>query len=106
MDNNDYVCAECGRSFHLSVGEIGFYQSRGLKTPRRCPACRILRRQPTHAKCIFCGNTFEILPNKLTSTTLLVCADCKIVLVEESRRINPGLYKINRNGKEENNESN
>jgi len=38
-------CKDCGRSFVHDAGSQAFYFSKGLNEPRRCPACRELRKQ-------------------------------------------------------------
>lgn len=37
-------CLECGTNFEFSAGEQEFYATKGFSDPRRCPACRRLRR--------------------------------------------------------------
>ncbi len=39
------VCVLCRRGFTFTVGEQVFYESRGLRAPRRCPACRARRKR-------------------------------------------------------------
>jgi len=43
-DTIDAVCAECESPFVITPGEVDFYVQRGLKIPKRCGACRQLRR--------------------------------------------------------------
>lgn len=39
-------CQDCGEDFIFTAGEQEFYAEKGLlNEPRRCPACRSLRRQ-------------------------------------------------------------
>lgn len=37
-------CVECKKPFLFTAGEQAFYQERGLAAPKRCPACRLKRR--------------------------------------------------------------
>jgi hypothetical protein len=37
-------CCECLNSFLWTSGEILYYTSKGLQTPRRCPDCRLRRK--------------------------------------------------------------
>lgn len=39
------VCADCGREFTFTIGEQKYFASKGLSTPKRCPACRLKRRK-------------------------------------------------------------
>jgi len=38
-------CVDCQQSFRFSCGEQKYFFERGLKEPRRCPACRELRKR-------------------------------------------------------------
>ena len=38
------ICRDCQREFVFSAGEILFYESKGLATPKRCPECRHKRK--------------------------------------------------------------
>jgi len=38
-------CCDCGESFIFSAGEQAFYYSKGLSQPKRCQACRELRKR-------------------------------------------------------------
>jgi len=38
-------CVDCGCSFRWTAGEQAYYASKGLRPPKRCQACRTLRRQ-------------------------------------------------------------
>lgn len=40
-----YECADCGLDFVIEENEAKFYQSKGFDLPKRCPACRKIRRQ-------------------------------------------------------------
>ena len=37
-------CVECNKNFIFSAGEKKFYEAKGLRLPKRCPACRDHRR--------------------------------------------------------------
>lgn len=37
-------CMECGKTFEITRGEYQYFQMHGLVLPRRCPACRRLRK--------------------------------------------------------------
>ena len=37
-------CVDCGVTFAFTVGEQEYFWSKGLSEPKRCPACRQLRR--------------------------------------------------------------
>jgi len=39
------VCVDCGQSYMFSAGEAAYFRSKSLRTPKRCPACRELRRR-------------------------------------------------------------
>jgi len=38
------TCVDCGHDFVWEIGEILFYQSKGLAVPKRCLPCRKIRR--------------------------------------------------------------
>lgn len=38
------VCQDCGQEFLFVVGEQKFYKSKNLLPPKRCRACRELRK--------------------------------------------------------------
>jgi hypothetical protein len=38
------ICAECYNEFFFTAGEQQFFWSRNLIEPKRCPACRALRK--------------------------------------------------------------
>lgn len=38
-------CVDCGKAFEITDGEKGFYESKGLELPKRCPECRKRRRE-------------------------------------------------------------
>lgn len=37
-------CIDCKKMFTFERGEISFFRSKGLAFPKRCPACRKLRK--------------------------------------------------------------
>ena len=39
------ICLDCGAEFVFSAGEQRFFWSKGLAEPKRCPACRELRKR-------------------------------------------------------------
>jgi len=38
-------CCDCGESFVFTAGEQAYFQSKGLSEPKRCKACRELRKR-------------------------------------------------------------
>jgi Probable zinc-ribbon domain len=49
-DNDDdgggaRVCVDCATAFVIGSREACFYRDRGLELPKRCAACRQLRRR-------------------------------------------------------------
>ena len=44
MERKKIKCVDCGKDFPFEVGEIQFYKSKGLIEPKRCKACRALRK--------------------------------------------------------------
>lgn len=89
----EITCIDCGETFELNEADIRFFEDRGMTLPKRCANCRKLRRENREkAKCIFCGNEFDIIPYRIKLSSIFACADCKDVLLKESRRINAGLY--------------
>ena len=55
------TCKDCGNEFQISVKEQLFAQeNKGFVLPKRCPNCRIDRRDRTkHIVCVECGTVFE-----------------------------------------------
>ncbi|MGD9644348.1 MAG: zinc-ribbon domain containing protein [Pirellulales bacterium] len=45
MADQALTCSQCHQPFIFSTGEQEFYQSKGLKPPARCKACRSNRPQ-------------------------------------------------------------
>jgi len=44
MEGKIIRCVDCGENFIFEVGEIQFYKNKGLIEPKRCKACRALRK--------------------------------------------------------------
>ena len=44
-DETRRVCIDCGSTWTLGAGESQFYRDRNLEQPRRCSACRMMRRR-------------------------------------------------------------
>jgi CxxC-x17-CxxC domain-containing protein len=42
--DRDLTCADCGQQFAFTANEQDFYTERGFSEPRRCPACRQIRK--------------------------------------------------------------
>lgn len=44
---NDTVitCLDCGQDFTFEVGEQRYFWSKGLSEPKRCKACRMIRKR-------------------------------------------------------------
>jgi hypothetical protein len=38
-------CVDCGRAFVFTAGEQLYFQSKKLSIPKRCPPCRLKRKQ-------------------------------------------------------------
>ena len=38
------TCIDCKHEFYLTMNEQIFYNKRGLKEPKRCPDCRVKRK--------------------------------------------------------------
>ena len=45
LTDKQLTCKICGYSFAFAGGEQAFYKDRGLAEPRRCPACRRVKRE-------------------------------------------------------------
>lgn len=45
MSDKKIVCKDCGKEFDFTEAEQKFYQERGLSEPKRCKACRDLKKQ-------------------------------------------------------------
>ncbi len=44
MEGKNIRCIDCGEDFPFEAGETQFYKSKGLIEPKRCKACRVLRK--------------------------------------------------------------
>jgi len=51
LKDKQFICKICGHSFTFAVGEQIFYRDRGLVEPRRCPACRRVKREESRSEC-------------------------------------------------------
>jgi Probable zinc-ribbon domain len=46
FEDKSLNCSDCGQQFIFTSGEQEFYNSKGFTNePRRCPACRRVRKQ-------------------------------------------------------------
>ncbi len=80
-------CADCGASFPFTVQEQEFFAQKGYTNePKRCPACRQVRktergggtqgqRQTFTATCAQCGQTTE-LPFEPRQGRPVYCREC------------------------------
>lgn len=53
-------CIECGEGFKVSPAEQKFYIYHNYDLPKRCPRCRIHKRDKTDFVCVDCGTTFQM----------------------------------------------
>lgn len=44
------TCCDCGTPYVFTVGEQRFYESKNFHPPKRCPACRPLKRQRVESR--------------------------------------------------------
>lgn len=89
-----FTCIDCGAEFQLSDDERSFFEEKGWPVPKRCPECRRQRRELKYqARCIFCGNEINIIPQRIKLNSIVVCAECKDVMLKESWRLNADLYE-------------
>ncbi len=44
FDDRKIKCLDCGKPFTFTAGEQMYYYGKQLQTPKRCPACREIRR--------------------------------------------------------------
>lgn len=44
IGDKDIRCKDCGGSFIFTEGEQGYFKSKQLSEPKRCPACRAKRK--------------------------------------------------------------
>ncbi len=80
-EDKQLECGECGASFVWTTGEQEFFALKGLvNEPRRCPACRALKRQQRN------GNA----PREMHQ---IVCSECgATALVPFSPRLDRPVY--------------
>ena len=50
LEDKKLTCKICGHSFTFGVGEQIFYRDRGLAEPRRCSACRRVKREESRSE--------------------------------------------------------
>lgn len=100
------TCVECNAEFVFTAGEQEFYQQKGFQNePKRCHACRTVRRSDTGrrgpaganrgprrlypAVCASCGKETEV-PFEPRGIKPVYCSDCfaqqRAGSAEESRR--------------------
>lgn len=44
LSDKKLTCVDCGSEFTFTSGEQGYFQSKALSEPKRCPECRAARR--------------------------------------------------------------
>jgi CxxC-x17-CxxC domain-containing protein len=79
----DIICQDCKEAFCFEGGEQEFYDAKGLPWPRRCPSCRLARKQKNKeivqtrygAICTICGKdtTVPFVPEQGRP---IYCKDC------------------------------
>ena len=93
------TCADCGQQFDFTASEQQFFADRQFSEPRRCPACRALRkasrgessgssygngggygggygqREMFTATCDGCGREARV-PFRPTGSKPVYCSDC------------------------------
>lgn len=73
FQDKNLVCCDCGNRFVWEAGEQVYFKDRSLLPPRRCPECRLRRRQTLHppmdfdeaikrANALFPDNTHQGVP--------------------------------------------
>ncbi len=45
MPDKILICSDCGTQFTFTESEQAFYKEKGFDEPKRCPACRKLKKQ-------------------------------------------------------------
>jgi len=45
FEDRTLTCADCGEEFTFATGEQIYFWAKGLSEPKRCKACRVLRRR-------------------------------------------------------------
>jgi CxxC-x17-CxxC domain-containing protein len=92
------TCGDCQQEFLFTASEQQFYEDRGFTEPRRCPACRALRkasrggesqgsrggwsagsdrpaREMFAATCAACGRETQV-PFRPSGVRPVYCSDC------------------------------
>jgi CxxC-x17-CxxC domain-containing protein len=73
------TCADCGQEFTFSASDQQFYADRQFSEPRRCPACRAVRKASrgesngSYGNGSYGGGGYERAPREMFSAT---CASC------------------------------
>ena len=89
MSDRKICCSDCGLEFNFSVKEQEFFEQKGFADPRRCPKCRIKRRELNYgrsesnsserlrykARCSFCNQELFV-PFEPKSGRLIYCRNC------------------------------
>jgi len=87
FEDKNLTCVECSTSFVFSAEEQEQFQSRGYTNdPKRCPECRVARKQRTGggygqrremfpAVCAQCGKDTEV-PFQPRGDRPVYCSDC------------------------------
>jgi len=83
LKDKTLVCRDCGQEFTFTVGEQGFYSSRGFNEPTRCPKCRAARRRERggssrhvySAICVTCGRETTV-PFEPKEGRPVYCTEC------------------------------
>lgn len=50
MSDRKICCLDCGLEFNFSVKEQEFFEQKDFADPRRCPKCRIKRRELNYGR--------------------------------------------------------
>lgn len=45
FEDRDLECLECKNTFVFTSGEQAFYHQKGFTEPKRCPKCRMAKKQ-------------------------------------------------------------
>lgn len=83
MQDQTFVCRDCGKEFVWTAGEQEFYQQKGFTNPPvRCPDCRKLKKQQTRGDrqmftvtCANCGQEAQV-PFEPKGNRPVYCANC------------------------------
>ena len=99
MSDQKIQCVDCQHEFIFSEKEQEFFKEKGFETPRRCPKCRIRRRELNYGQ-----SDENSLEQEKHSTTCTLCRAqitvpfepkpnrpvyCKTCLNKKSPRKNP-----------------